>query len=233
MLPPTGRPATLSQVVLETIRSAIVNQELPSGSRVTEAGLARQLDVSKTPVREALLQLREVGLIEADERRGGRIVRASREVIREAYEVREALEVFAARAVAERASDAAANAIYEIARSSLRAARAGATEEYEYADGEFHRAIAANAANSRLEVAINQSLMLVSALRQREVPGTESTIECAQSHLRVARAIRRRDVDGAGDAVAAHIQFVCRLVLAGYDECHPSDGDLDAVARFG
>lgn len=212
------RPETLSRIVLETIRNAIVNQDLPSGSRVTEAGLARQLDVSKTPVREALLQLREVGLIEPDERRGGRIVRVSRDVIREAYEVREALEVFAARAVAERADDASVAAIYEIASRSLRAARAGDDDEYEAADGEFHRTLAAEAGNSRLEVAINHSLMLVSALRRRDVPATESRVECARSHLRVARAIRRRDTDSAGNEIARHIRFVGRLVLAAYDD---------------
>ena len=114
-----ARPDTLTHVVLEAIRSAIVNQELPAGARVTEAGLARQLNVSKTPVREALLQLREIGLIEADERRGGRILSPSRSTISDAYEVREALEVFAAGAAATRSDDRSIRRIYRTADRSL------------------------------------------------------------------------------------------------------------------
>jgi len=214
------RPDTLTHVVLEAIRNAIVNQELPAGTRVTEAGLARQLNVSKTPVREALLQLREIGLIEPEERRGGRILSPSRRSISDAYEVREALEVFAAGAAAESSDERSAKRIYRIADRSLRAAKAGDLAEFKTADYEFHRAIAASAGNPRLELSIEQSLTLVSALRQRDVPGTAASIECAKSHIRVATAIRDRDVEGAGRAMAAHVRHVAELVLAAYDECH-------------
>ena len=57
-----------------------------------------------------------------------------------------------------------------------------------------------------------------SALRQRDVPGTADSIECAQSHLQVAAAIRDRDVEGAGRAMATHVRHVAELVLAAYDE---------------
>src|ERR1700716_2927871 len=94
------RPESLSEVVYETIRDAIVNRTIPPGVRVTEAGLAKQLNVSKTPVREALLRLREIGLIEPSGVRGGRIILPSPTSIRQAYEVRLALETFAAEAAA-------------------------------------------------------------------------------------------------------------------------------------
>jgi GntR family transcriptional regulator, rspAB operon transcriptional repressor len=228
-----GRPDTLSHVVLEAIRNAIVNHELPSGARVTEAELARQLNVSKTPVREALLQLREVGLVEADERRGGRIVRISREVISEAYEVREALEVFAARIVAERADKGVLKELYHIADRSVRAARAGDLAAFEAADDDFHRALAAGSGNGRLEAQIEQSLTLVSALRQRDVPGAAASLECAQSHLRVAAALRRRDADGAASAMTEHVRHVAQLVLTAYDECHRGDDALPGAAAAG
>jgi DNA-binding GntR family transcriptional regulator len=218
-----ARPDTLTHVVLEAIRSAIVNQELPAGARVTEAGLARQLNVSKTPVREALLQLREIGLIEADERRGGRILSPSRSTISDAYEVREALEVFAAGAAATRSDDRSIRRIYRAAERSLRAASAGDLEEFKRFDDEFHRAIASSTSNQRLELSIERSLTLVSALRQRDVPGTAASIECGQAHMRVAAAIRDRDADGAARAMSDHVRFVADLVLAAYDECHDEE----------
>ena len=218
-----ARPDTLTHVVLEAIRSAIVNQELPAGARVTEAGLARQLNVSKTPVREALLQLREIGLIEADERRGGRILSPSRSTISDAYEVREALEVFAAGLAATRSDDRSIRRIYRTADRSLRAASAGDLEQFEGFDDEFHRAIATSTRNQRLELSIERSLTLVSALRQRDVPGTAASIECGQAHIRVASAIRDRDAAGAARAMSDHVRFVADLVLASYDECHDEE----------
>lgn len=218
------RPDTLTNVVLEAVRSAIVNQELLAGTRVTEAGLARQLNVSKTPVREALLQLREIGLIEPDERRGGRILSPSRTTISDAYEVREALEMFAAAAAAARAEERAIKRIHRIAERSLRAARAGDLEEFKDADDEFHRAVAASAGNQRLELSIERSLTLVSALRQRDVPGPAGSIECGQAHIRVAEALGTRDADGASRAMSAHVRHVAVLVLAAYDERHDESG---------
>lgn len=64
------KPESLADVVYETIREAIINRVIPPGSRLTEAALADQLNVSKTPVREALLKLRQIGLVEPSGRRG-------------------------------------------------------------------------------------------------------------------------------------------------------------------
>lgn len=65
------RADSLTYSVYEAIKQAIVNGRLPANTRVTEAALARQLVVSKTPVREALLRLKEIGLIEAEGPKAG------------------------------------------------------------------------------------------------------------------------------------------------------------------
>ncbi|HEY1347140.1 MAG TPA: GntR family transcriptional regulator, partial [Streptosporangiaceae bacterium] len=75
LAPLTDKPESLTQIVYQTLRDAIISKRLLPGERVSEASLARQLRVSKTPVREALLRLQAIGLVEADGARGGRIVR--------------------------------------------------------------------------------------------------------------------------------------------------------------
>ena len=111
--------------VFESIQSAIKDKSLPPGRRVTEADLAAQLNVSKTPVREAFIKLRQIGLLEPDGRRAWRVIQLSRPTIDDACEVREALEVSAARAAAERATAEQREAISEAAERSLEAAGAG------------------------------------------------------------------------------------------------------------
>ena len=71
------RPDSLTDAVYEAIRRGIIDRRLAPGSPVTEAALAEQLGVSKTPVREALLRLKDIGVIEPNGKRGGRVVQLS------------------------------------------------------------------------------------------------------------------------------------------------------------
>jgi DNA-binding GntR family transcriptional regulator len=74
------RPESLTDAVYQAIREAIVNCTLEPGSRATEEGFPSAFGSSKTPVREALLKLREIGLLEPDGPRGFRVVRSSERV---------------------------------------------------------------------------------------------------------------------------------------------------------
>src|ERR1035437_699214 len=81
------RRHSLTEQVYDAIRDAIVSKALPPGIRLSEAALAEKFGVSKTPVREALLRLGAVGLVES-EGNATRVVTPSRDRIRHAYEVR-------------------------------------------------------------------------------------------------------------------------------------------------
>ena len=211
---PLEAPERLADMVYDAIRQSIMNKSLPPGGRVTEAGLAQQLGVSKTPVREALLRLRRIGVIEPDGGRGARVVRPSRRAIREAYEVREALEVFAVRTVAARVGGADLERISDAASRSLERAEQGDQSGFREWDFAFHRAIADAAANPRLKELIEDVFTLIGTLRQRDFPDFRWPVECARGHGQIADAIARRDVAGAEAAARAHIRQVEDYVLA-------------------
>lgn len=216
-----ARPESLSDVVYETIRDAIVQSTIPPGARITETGLANQLNVSKTPVREALLKLREIGLIEPYGARGGRIVLPSPVAIRNAYEVRRALETFASRIAAQRSDDDAKAAVEAAARSCLEHAENGDLEQFKAYDAEFHRAVVQATDNPRLTSMVADTVALVTALRRRDVPRAQASLECAQAHVRIAAAISAGDEDAAGDEMAEHLRQVEGYVLA-----NMVDGDV-------
>jgi DNA-binding GntR family transcriptional regulator len=202
------QPDNLSMRVFESIQSAIKDKSLPPGRRVTEADLAAQLNVSKTPVREAFIKLRQIGLLEPDGRRAWRVIQLTRPTIDDACEVREALEVSAARAAAERATGAQRSAIMAAAEHSLEAARAGDNAVFRTWDDRFHRAVAASTENARLKGLIDDTLVLIATLRMRDLPHRQASIECAQAHVEIAQAIARRSTDAAGEAMRAHVQQV-------------------------
>lgn len=211
---PLEAPERLADLVYETIRQSIMDKTLAPGARLTESGLAAQLGVSKTPVREALLRLRRIGVIEPDGVRGGRVISPSRSAIREAYEIREALEVFAVRTVAERVSGSDLERICDTAARSLAHAERGDQAGFREWDFAFHRAIAEAAANPRLKEMIEDVFTLIGTLRQRDFPDSRWPVDCAAGHVRMADAIARRDVAGAEEAAREHIRQVERYVLA-------------------
>ena len=206
----------LSDRVFEAIRDAIVRKSLPPGSRLTEAGLAEQFKVSKTPVREALMRLRQIGLIEPTGRRGGRVVRPSSETIQHAYEVREALECHAARVAAERATDEQRREIMTAARQSLAGAKAGDIDEFRKGDLAFHAGVQAVAANPRLSALLDDLFALIVALRHRDAPDRQESTQCGHAHVAVAKAIAAADADAAEREMRAHVRHVQGFVLAAF-----------------
>ena len=218
LAPLTEKPESLTQIVYQTLRDAIISKRLPPGERVSEAGLARQLTVSKTPVREALLRLNTIGLIEADGGRGGRIVRPSAELIRNIYEVRGSLESLAAQLAASRATQAQRSQLLELATASRTAARQGDVDGFRRHDDTFHDVLAAASANPYLARLIDNAYALTGAARQRDVPSAGDTVDCATGHVQIAEAVARGDPAAAAAAAAAHVAMVGQLVLQAFLE---------------
>jgi GntR family transcriptional regulator, rspAB operon transcriptional repressor len=212
------RPESLTDAVYETIRDAIINKAIAPGSRVTEAALADQLNVSKTPVREALLKLRQIGLVESTGRRGGRVTFPSRTAIQHAYEARRALESSAAEVVAERGSNADIGRIGDAAKLCLAAAEAGDLVGFRRWDMSFHEQIGEATGNPRLSELTADSLSLVMALRRRDVPHAGDSVLCARAHVVIHDALAGRDPDLARRAMCDHVSQVEGYVLASLDE---------------
>ncbi|MCU1412410.1 MAG: hypothetical protein JWR04_3117 [Rhodoglobus sp.] len=215
--PIASRPASLTEMVQDAIRDAIVSRRLSPGDRITEAALAKQLEVSKTPVREALLKLEYIGLIESDGGRGGRIITPSLESIRAAYQVRIGLETQGARILAEsdgrRTGDARAHA-----EACLRAAEVDDRSGFREYDRKFHMSLAEATGNPLLERLIHDAFDLTWTLRDREVPVTDDSLNCAHQHIDVMVAIEASQPDQADNAMRRHIENVQDLVLTTFSE---------------
>lgn len=219
-LQPISRQAeTVSDQVYRTIREAIVSRQLNPGQRIVETALAEQLGVSKTPVREALLRLASVGLIDSDgTNRGGRVISPSLESIRSAYEIRTALEVEVARIVAKRGAGNDIEVAHEQADLCVERAEHDDRPGFRERDRNFHLALAEATKNPILARLVSNSLDLTWALRLRDAPVAAASLECAHQHIRVIEAIECNDVEAAGVAMREHVVKVERIVLAAYDE---------------
>jgi GntR family transcriptional regulator, rspAB operon transcriptional repressor len=222
-------PTSLGEAVFERLRDAIIDKSLPPGSRIAEWAIAQQLGVSRTPVRETLWRLRQMGLIEAVGRKGYQVAYPSRTAIEQAYEVHEALQVLAAGVAVERGSDEELAAIRDAALASLAGATNGDMDEFLRWDDEFHERITRAAQNSRLKLVIDDTAALVLTLRARDFLYQKASVECGRAHVAIGEAMLRRDRPESERQMRAHIQQVRDYVLEADSE--RQDGVVPEPAR--
>jgi DNA-binding GntR family transcriptional regulator len=208
-LPSVDR-SSLADRVTELIRQSIVSGALPPGEPVSLREIAARLGVSATPVREALFQLRAIGLVEFLPGRV-RIVTPNQAALREAFELREALEGMAARLAAQRRSDSEANRIRRLARTSREAAERGDVKAFRAADREFHECVARAARSEQLRRYLKNALDLALTLRNLRAH-QRAHAPFAYMHQQIADAIDRGDGDAAERLSREHVRSVCELV---------------------
>lgn len=205
--------ASLAESVYETLLEAMIHGRLAAGVELNEVALAKQLDVSRTPVHEALRRLVADGLIKAHGRRKLCVAALSHEEVAEVYAMRRLLEGAAAERAATRMSD---DALAELRRAveSL-AAGDGAVDWAAKAlhyDIEFHDAIAGACGNGRLRDDISRYRLLVRGLCR--MTGTLDNLRDALAeHVAILKALEARNGRAARKAMAAHIDARLACVL--------------------
>ena len=210
--PVAARPQSLTDIAFDRIRTAILTRKLEPGTRVSEAMLGEMLQVSKTPVREALLRLCHVGLVEPTTR-GLRVVLPNSTSIRNAYEVRTGLETVAAQLAATRATEEQRAEIITAAANSLKCAQAEDTEGFAHWDREFHLSVAEASGNSLLSKAVDDSVTLAFTLRSRDVMAVDDSVRCGRHHVGISRTIKKGDGELASTQMREHILSVTQFVL--------------------
>ena len=205
MIQPISDSTRVVDTVRARLRDAIASGALEPGARLSVPELARQLGVSRSPVREAVLQLVADGLAVDRARRGVVVVQVAASDLFEIHQIEESLAGLAARLCADRVTDT----FIESARAAL-AAQAVAVREadamaYRRTDGEFHALIAAHCGNRRLErflTVLRAELQLGLGAVARNASHLKRGLA---EHRRVLRALERRDAAAAEAAMRAHV----------------------------
>lgn len=182
---------------------------LPSGSFLVESELARDLGVSRTPVREAIRRLAADGLVLTAGRRRAVVREFDEAQVDELYELRARLESFAAERAATRLEPAALAALRSLATQMEHCAAAGdATSTARFADlnDRFHQLILDGAAATHLAAALRPVLQIQLLLLQRYRHTIREHLERSCWHHReLIRAFELRDAELAGRQMALHM----------------------------
>ena len=154
-------------MALRELRNAIVDGRLKLGDQVSEVRLSHMLGISKTPVREALQELRREGLVRIDPRRGTSIFHLEEAEIDQIGELRALLEVAAARRIFAGDRSRAISAMKSVVTAMQDALDAGEVQTYRRLDADLHDVLIEHCGNTYVAEAYGLISAKVGALRTR------------------------------------------------------------------
>jgi DNA-binding GntR family transcriptional regulator len=202
---PIERPLSLTETVLTQLRQAIVSGDLELGSALSERVLAMKLAVSKTPVREALAQLRLEGLVRIYPQRGAYVFTLSAREVTEICEFRQTLEAAALRLAVERRPKDLVDELREVV-GEMEAARARKdTKAYLQADTRFHRTFFRHCGNSYLVDTYELHVGKIAALRTHLAVKPLHTEMSYVEHCQLSDLLADGQLSRALDVLDVHI----------------------------
>jgi DNA-binding GntR family transcriptional regulator len=209
---------SLAEDVADRLRDAILHGSFKPGEPLREEQLAASLDVSRGPVREALVQLEREGLVIVRRHRGATVARLSRADVEEVYSLRLALERLAMKQAVEHATEEDFAAMEDVLES-FRAAFANGPTELAIADLDvrFHDLIYRAAHHQRLyDCWANLRAQIYIFLLSRNVANPDFRVITVESHQELLDVLRERDEARAVQEIEAHLLGAYERVIDSY-----------------
>lgn len=209
-----GHPDEVSRAH-HALRGAIMRGELRAGDPLSQVELARQLGVSRGPLREALRILQREGFVQQESQHRARVAEFSDEDLDELYAMRISLEALAIEIAVPRMSEEHLQRIDQLLQEMDDTARTGDVEKWRCPHEQFHRALV-HPSGPRMER--EMALLSDHATRYRLAFVSWNPLEwqasTSEQHRTIAEAVKARDASGAAKALAAHLGRTALVVLS-------------------
>jgi DNA-binding GntR family transcriptional regulator len=203
---------TLREKIVETVRGAIVNGQIPAGTRVAEPELADRFGISRTPIREAFRQLESEGFITVIPRKGAVVASLSAKDISDFYDLKTVLEGYAARCAAKTLTEKDIAKMESVNRQMEAAATKNDLRRVLNLHNEFHDIFLKSCGNEKLHTIVQnlvrqfQRFRLILAIRGR----MDGSIK---QHWEIIEAFRKRDARMAESLVMKNAQYGKKILL--------------------
>ena len=206
----SGVPARTQ--VYATLRDAIIRAELPPGRKLSENELATWLGVSRTPIREALVRLRDERLVAIVPQLGTFVSYISPQAVSDASFIREALECAAIRQTAVLATEDDIASLEENLRAQERAGERGDFDTFYVLDEDFHRVLCDLSGHATVWAVSQRAKGHLNRIRRLSIPMPTYIGEMIVEHRDVVAAVAEHDPDLAEERLRHHLRMVLREI---------------------
>ena len=211
------RSRPLRDQIYPLVRGLILSGIIRPGEVIDEKAIAAQLDVSRTPVREAVKRLSDERLVDVVAQSGTRASKMDRKAIEESFLIRRALEMESASQAAQRMAQEHADRLHDILARHERAVDKRQFAEAIARDDEFHHAIAEISDLPRLWSTIEISKAQLDRCRHMMLPRAGQAEATLEQHREIIRGLNSRDPAKAAAAMKAHLDAAYRSTIAVLD----------------
>ncbi len=209
----TGSGSNLTTQVYQTIRQDILSGRYGEEEAITEMGIAKELGVSRTPVREALRQLELEELVEIRPNRGAIVKGITPEDIRDIYDIRSVIEGMAAERAAMEATQEEMDQLEETLDLTQFYLDRGNFEKLQPMDGRFHQQLYDICKSRMLRHILKDMHNYVGRSRGASLKTEGRAQESIREHREILEAIRARDPKAARDRMTMHVQNTAKNVM--------------------
>ncbi|MBO6920239.1 MAG: GntR family transcriptional regulator [Rhizobiaceae bacterium] len=199
------RPKSLRELALEHLRNNIVDGTLKMGQVLSERKISEELGVSKSPVREALAQLRDEGLISIEPQKGARVFSLSNAEVAQICDFRQAIETAAFELALSRDPVGLATKMDRVVKNMAKERAAGNEKAYLALDTAFHHLIFEHAGNDYLTASYTRFVGKIAALRTHLARLPQHTELSFEEHQGIAQAVSKGDMESIRRLLAEHI----------------------------
>jgi DNA-binding GntR family transcriptional regulator len=196
----------ISDQIRLRIESAIATGELEPGDAIDDAALASQHKVSRTPVREALLQLQAQGVLSSTPRGGYIVAKMNLQQLLSLWELLAELEGVAVRLACERMTQEEIKALVKQHRSSQKVAKNEDMEGWQEANLKFHEIIYEGARNPFLRQEVMRIRSRTGAYRRHAFGALGRIKSSYEQHEKIVEALDKRDVAAALACMTDHMR---------------------------
>ena len=205
--------AALHEQVAQRLRQMLVENQIAPGAKLNERELAEVLQVSRTPLREAIKMLAAEGLVELLPNRGAIAVELTEADVLNTFEVMAGLEAMSGELAAQRITEAELAEIRAMHFEMMAAYTRRDLSAYYQLNARIHRAINAAAKNSVLTVTYNQLNARLQALRFRSNQDEAKWKQAMAEHGRMIDALDKRDAAAMRAVLGAHLDHKRDVVV--------------------
>ncbi len=196
----------LKEQAYEIIKEDIINGYYKPGYELREANLSEELGMSKTPIREALIQLQNEGFVEIRPFRGAVVTDISIEDVVKLYEFREIIEIYAIKIAAENSEPSDIEYLRKQVKIMESALKKGIIDEYDNAHSNFHQLLISKTKNKWINKALANMEDYVRRVRKSIIKHEQ--VSFIQDYEQLLDALERKDVDLASKIIKQHLRNV-------------------------
>jgi DNA-binding GntR family transcriptional regulator len=202
------RPSALKDWAYDTIKEEILDLRLKPGEQLHIDELAERMEISRTPIREALLRLQGDGLVTAVSRVGFFVTEITRRDLEELFEVRALLEGYAVRQAAKLLTEAELRDLDQLIEASREAVEAGDLARFLEKEISLHSLLTERSENRHLVSMMESVQDLTTRERMLSLQSIENVQESLEEHTRIVAALHEGDEKLAGRLMRRHIMAV-------------------------